>query len=82
MPKPVVTTKMLIRKPPRDVFNAFIDPAITAKFWFNKSDGKLEIGKRRRWDWEVGPGAVMMRDPVPPLASGRAIRRQGAAAGA
>ncbi len=53
MTKPVVKTQMLIRKPARDVFNAFIDPAITTKFWFSKSDGKLEIGKRRRWDWEM-----------------------------
>jgi uncharacterized protein YndB with AHSA1/START domain len=53
MTKPIVETQMLIRKPARDVFNAFIDPAITTKFWFSKSDGKLELGKRRRWDWEM-----------------------------
>jgi len=44
---------MLIRKPVEEVFEAFIDPAITTKFWFTKSDGKLEKGKRIRWDWEM-----------------------------
>jgi uncharacterized protein YndB with AHSA1/START domain len=53
MTKPVVKTQMMIRRPARDVFNAFIDPAVTTKFWFSKSSGKLELGKRRRWDWEM-----------------------------
>lgn len=53
MTKPIVKTQMLIRKPAREVFNAFIDPAVTTKFWFSNSNGKLEIGKRRRWDWEM-----------------------------
>ena len=45
--------EMLIRKPIDEVFRAFIDPAITTKFWFTHSSGKLEIGKRIRWDWEM-----------------------------
>ncbi|MCC3646736.1 SRPBCC family protein [Cytobacillus oceanisediminis] len=44
---------MLIRKPVKEVFDAFIDPSITTKFWFTKSDGRLEKGKRVRWDWEM-----------------------------
>ncbi len=43
---------MLIRKPVEDVFQAFIDPAITSRFWFTKSTGRLESGKRIRWEWE------------------------------
>ncbi len=42
---------MLIRKPVAQVFEAFIDPAITTKFWFTKSSGKLEPGKEIRWEW-------------------------------
>ena len=53
MTAPVVKAEMLIRKPPADVFNAFVDPAITTKFWFTKSSGKLEAGKRARWEWEM-----------------------------
>lgn len=50
---PVAETGMLIRKPVAEVFEAFIDPAITTKFWFTKSSGKLEPGVSVRWDWEM-----------------------------
>jgi uncharacterized protein YndB with AHSA1/START domain len=36
-----------------NVFEAFIDPAITAKFWFTKGSGRLEAGKQVRWEWEM-----------------------------
>lgn len=49
----VVRAQMLIRKPVADVFQAFVDPAITTKFWFTKSSGKLEAGEQVRWDWEM-----------------------------
>ena len=39
---PVMNTGMLIRKPVADVFEAFIDPDVTTKFWFTKSSGRLE----------------------------------------
>ncbi|CAM5219910.1 putative protein YndB with AHSA1/START domain OS=Ureibacillus acetophenoni OX=614649 GN=SAMN05877842_11331 PE=3 SV=1 [Ureibacillus acetophenoni] len=45
--------EMLIRKPVDEVFEAFVDPTITTKFWFTKSSGRLEEGKRIRWDWEM-----------------------------
>ena len=44
---------MLIRKPVNQVFEAFVDPAITTKFWFTKSSGKLEKGKQIKWEWEM-----------------------------
>lgn len=44
---------MLIRKPVAQVFEAFINPEITTKFWFTKSSGKLEPGKQVHWDWEM-----------------------------
>jgi uncharacterized protein YndB with AHSA1/START domain len=50
---PIVKTQMLIRKPVAEVFEAFVDPAITTKFWFTKSSGRLEPGKVIRWDWEM-----------------------------
>ena len=49
----VAKAEMLIRKPVADVFEAFVNPAITTKFWFTKSSGRLEPGKRIRWDWEM-----------------------------
>lgn len=50
---PVVTAEMLIRRPVSEVFEAFIDPEMTTKFWFTKSSGKLEEGRHIRWDWEM-----------------------------
>ncbi|UII32254.1 SRPBCC family protein [Fulvivirga ulvae] len=50
---PVVEAQMLIRKPISIVFQAFIDPSITTKFWFSKSSGKLETGKTITWEWET-----------------------------
>jgi uncharacterized protein YndB with AHSA1/START domain len=51
--KPVVKAEMLIRKPVEEVYEAFINPEITTKFWFTKSSGRLEEGKTIRWDWEM-----------------------------
>jgi uncharacterized protein YndB with AHSA1/START domain len=51
--EPIAKVEMLIRKPVEEVFEAFIDPAITSKFWFTKSSGRLETGKRVQWDWEM-----------------------------
>ncbi len=50
---PTVKTELLIRKPVREVFEAFIDPAITSKFWFTKGSGRLEQGKTIHWEWEM-----------------------------
>jgi uncharacterized protein YndB with AHSA1/START domain len=44
---------MLIRRPPAEVFQALVDPAITTKFWFTRSTGKLTPGADIRWDWEM-----------------------------
>ena len=45
--------QMLIRKPVAEVFEAFIDPAITKNFWFTKGSGKLELNKKITWEWEM-----------------------------
>lgn len=50
---PVAKAEMLIRRPVAEVFEAFIDPAITSKFWFTKGSERLDTGKRIRWDWEM-----------------------------
>lgn len=50
-----VTTKaeMLNRKPVKEVFEAFVNPEITTKFWFTRSSGRLEAGKQVVWEWET-----------------------------
>lgn len=49
---------MLIRRPVAEVFQAFVDPAITSQFWFTSGSGALEPGKRVRWDWEMYGASV------------------------
>lgn len=49
----VVKAEMLIRRAQAEVFNAFVDPAVTTHFWFTRSSARLEAGKRVRWDWEM-----------------------------
>ena len=46
-------TGMLIRRPVSEVFDAFINPAVTTKFWFTKSTGALEKNKEITWTWEM-----------------------------
>jgi len=50
---PTVECQMMIRKPVAAVFQAFIDPAVTTRFWFTRSSGKLEAGKTVKWEWEM-----------------------------
>jgi uncharacterized protein YndB with AHSA1/START domain len=52
-PKPVVREQMLIRCPVARVFEAFVDPEVTSRFWFTRGSGRLEPGARVRWEWEM-----------------------------
>jgi uncharacterized protein YndB with AHSA1/START domain len=64
---PTVECQMMIRKPVSEVFEAFIDPAITTRFWFTKSSGRLETGKTITWEWEMYnvSGDVKVNEIVP-----------------
>ena len=50
---PVASAGMLIRRPVDVVFEAFVDPAITTRFWFSRGSARLEPGAAVRWDWEM-----------------------------
>ena len=50
---PLVETQMMIRRPVGEVFGAFIHPEVTTNFWFTKSSGPLEKGKKVLWEWEM-----------------------------
>ncbi len=64
---PVMRTGMLIRRPANEVFDAFVDPAITTQFWFTKSSGRLEAGKQVVWEWEMfGASAPVTAKAVEP----------------
>lgn len=63
---PVTRTGMLVRRPVAEVFEAWVDPAVTTRLWFTKSSGKLVAGRTVRWEWEMyGVGAdVAVRELV------------------
>lgn len=49
----VAQTSMLIRRPLSVVFEAFANPAITAKFWFSDGQGRLDrAGAEAVWNWK------------------------------
>lgn len=64
---PTAETGMLIRKPVAETFEAFVNPAITTKFWFTKSSGRLEKGKQVEWTWEMYnvTSFVLVKDLAP-----------------
>lgn len=45
--------EMLIRRSIAEVYEAFINPEITTKFWFTKSSGRLDENKNITWTWEM-----------------------------
>ena len=49
----IVKTALIIRRPVADVFQAFVDPAVTTRFWFTKSSGPLKPGAVVDWRWEM-----------------------------
>jgi uncharacterized protein YndB with AHSA1/START domain len=50
---PIVRTGMRIRRSPTEVFEAFVDPAITSRFWFTRGSARLEAGREVQWEWEM-----------------------------
>ena len=72
---------MLIRKPVAEVFEAFVNPANTSKFWFTKGSGRLEAGTQVTWTWEMYnfsvPVDVKVIEPnVRILVEWRTVRRR------
>ena len=41
---PVAKAQMLVRRPVAEVYAAFVDPAVTAHFWFTRASGPLRAG--------------------------------------
>ena len=50
---PTAEAAMLIRRPVAEVFEAIVDPAVTTKFWFTHSSGRLDEGKTGEWEWRM-----------------------------
>lgn len=67
MTAPVATSGMLIRRPVGEVFAAFADPDVTARFWFSRGSGPVTAGARLRWEWEMyGAGTDVRVKAVEP----------------
>lgn len=56
MTSPTVHASQLIRRPPGEVFAAFVNPQTLRKFWLRDASGPLGPRARVRWDFLV-PGA-------------------------
>jgi uncharacterized protein YndB with AHSA1/START domain len=52
-----VHASMLIRRPPGEVFSAFVNPQQLRKFWLNDASGPLAPRARVQWTFMV-PGAT------------------------
>ncbi len=50
---PITRAGMLIRRPAAEVFEAFVNPEITTRFWFTRASGRLEVAKPVQWEWEM-----------------------------
>jgi uncharacterized protein YndB with AHSA1/START domain len=59
---PAAEAGMLIRKPTNEVYEAFINPAITTQFWFSKCSCRLEVGRLIRWDREMYGVSTMVEE--------------------
>jgi uncharacterized protein YndB with AHSA1/START domain len=60
----VAQVQMLIRVTPQQAYEAFVDPAVTTRFWFTRSEGRLTVGQTVRWFWDM----YAVSAPVTPLA--------------
>lgn len=67
MATPVASAGMLIRRPVGEVFEAFVDPAVTSRFWFTGGSGRLAPGARVRWNWAMyGVGTDVVVKAIEP----------------
>jgi uncharacterized protein YndB with AHSA1/START domain len=66
-PSPNVDVGVLIRRTPHDVFEALADPAITTRFWYTKSTGRMEKDAKLTWTWDMhnASGNVYVEDIDP-----------------
>ncbi|WP_320774497.1 SRPBCC family protein [Streptomyces sp. CRN 30] len=69
---PAATASMIVRRPPREVFEAFADPAVTTRFWYSAGSGRMEPGAELRWEWSFYGVSVQVR--VEAVEAGRLIR--------
>jgi uncharacterized protein YndB with AHSA1/START domain len=70
---------MLIRRPVAEVFEAFVDPAVTCRFWFTSGSDRLDAGRPVRWEWRMY--GVSVQVAVKAIEANRRILIEWSAAG-
>ena len=51
--RPVAKVELLIRRPVAQVFDAFVNPDVITKFWFNRTSGPLVANTSVTWYWDL-----------------------------
>jgi uncharacterized protein YndB with AHSA1/START domain len=57
----VARAEMLIRKPVSEVFEAFVNPEITTRFWFSRASNRLDKARELAWEWGMFNFAVQVK---------------------
>ncbi len=58
---PIGKVAMLVRRPAREVYRAFVEPEMLTRFWLSAASGPLAVGKSVKWDFMV-PGATVQSE--------------------
>ena len=53
--------ELLIRRPVAQVFDAFVNPDVITKFWFNRTSGPLEANGSVNWYWDLYGASTTVR---------------------
>jgi uncharacterized protein YndB with AHSA1/START domain len=67
-----VNVGLLIRRPPHEVFQAIVDPAVTTKIWYTDSTGPMTAGAELTWTWAMYDASARVR--VLEVEPGRRVR--------
>ena len=57
----VANIALLIRRPVAQVFDAFVNPDVITKFWFNRTSGPLVAGTSVTWYWDLYEASTKVR---------------------
>ena len=59
--QPVAKIELLIRRPVAQVFDAFVNPDVITKFWFNRTSASLVAGNSVTWYWDLYEASTKVR---------------------
>ena len=59
--QPIAKIELLIRRPVPVVYDAFVNPDVITKIWFNRSSGPLAQGATVTWYWDLYDASTRVR---------------------